>query len=146
MAVDRWTARLRMMAFREAQVLGSLESHRRAASESLKGHYAYPVSLARRRLELLEGALARRGAGPGRFWVGVFRSAGRITGRLTGWGPPARTLASDIEGVRRLGDSYLAEYRASPPSDISMLLVEFLRELEAEHCALVAELRRRRSS
>lgn len=136
-----WTGRLRGMILRESQVLGALESHRDAAPEELRVRYAFPVSLAERRLRVLEAALAERGVRQTRRTTGFLRGLGRVTGRLTSWGGRRRTLSVDIEGIERLRAHYLAQRSAAPPPDIARLLADFLDELEASRCALLEEIR-----
>lgn len=140
---DRWTSQLRALLLKERQVLAALERHRESASEAVKVRYAFPVSLGERRLRLLEAALRDRGVGPAIPGTGFVRATGRLIGALTGWGGRRRTVASDLEGLTRLGDSYFAAYRDGPPHDIEQMIAGFLGEIETERCALLDEFRTR---
>ena len=129
------------MALREAQVLGTLERHRSSAPPEVRVRYAYPISLAERRMGRLQEALVDRGGSASPRSVRIARGFGRLIGCVTGRGHRRRVLSSDIEGIQRLGDFYHAQYKADPPDDIRDMLAGFLQELEAEMCTVVAEFK-----
>lgn len=125
------------MAYRESQVLGSLERHRDAVPESVRETYEQLVRTGEKRIVFLAAALLRRGeTGPGP-WGRRLRGLGRMLGRVTSLGGPKRILAMDVAGIRGLELFYSGAWNDHPPEDIGCMIAGFVWELEASRLALI---------